>query len=184
MEGCPYASALSRRVPPAGDRGGPDREKPVAKVAADLGIAATSAWVAEAGRHRRGLREGLTADERAELVRLRREPRTAQMEKEILRRAAAYFAGKTCGPKVDLTAVARACPDLPAAAGPGDAGVDVGVLRVACRTRADQGPRRHLPRQHHRRDPDHEPSHVRRATGPRRTAARPGRALLPERVRA
>jgi len=42
-----------------------------------------------------GRRDGLGTDERAELVRLRRELRTAKMENEILRRAAAYFAKET-----------------------------------------------------------------------------------------
>ena len=37
-------------------------------------------------------RAGLNGDERAELVQLRRELRTAKMEIEILKRAAAYFA--------------------------------------------------------------------------------------------
>jgi transposase-like protein len=40
-------------------------------------------------------REGLNTDERAELVALLRELRTAKMENEILRRAAAYFAKET-----------------------------------------------------------------------------------------
>ena len=58
------------------------------------------AAVDETRRHRRGRRDGLDTDERAELVRLRRELRTAQMEIEILRRAAAYFAKETLpGPK-------------------------------------------------------------------------------------
>jgi transposase-like protein len=39
--------------------------------------------------------DGLSTDERAELVCLRRELRTAKMENEILRRAAAYFAKET-----------------------------------------------------------------------------------------
>ena len=47
-----------------------------------------------------GRRAGVNTDEREELVRLRRELRTAQMEIEILRRAAAYFAKETLpGPK-------------------------------------------------------------------------------------
>jgi transposase len=39
-----------------------------------------------------GQRDGLTTEERAELVRLRRANRTLAMENEILKRAAAYFA--------------------------------------------------------------------------------------------
>jgi transposase-like protein len=71
-------------------------DQSVAKVAADLGIATSCLrrWMKqddiEGGRQ-----EGLVTDERAELVRLRRELRTAQMENEILRRAAAYFAKET-----------------------------------------------------------------------------------------
>ena len=40
-----------------------------------------------------GVRDGQTSSERAELVALRREKRRLEMENEILRRAAAYFAG-------------------------------------------------------------------------------------------
>lgn len=39
-----------------------------------------------------GRRHGMSTDERVELVELRRELRTAKMEIEILKRAAAYFA--------------------------------------------------------------------------------------------
>ncbi len=39
-----------------------------------------------------GTRGGLATDERAELVALRRKLRTAEMEVEILKRAAAWFA--------------------------------------------------------------------------------------------
>jgi transposase len=71
-------------------------DKSVARIAADLGIATSCLrrWMKqddiEGGR-----REGLNTDERAELVALRRELRTAKMENEILRRAAAYFAKET-----------------------------------------------------------------------------------------
>jgi transposase-like protein len=46
-----------------------------------------------------GRRGGLSTDERAELVKLRRELRVAKMEVEILKRAAAYFAKEHALPK-------------------------------------------------------------------------------------
>jgi len=67
-------------------------DKPVARLAADLGIAPSCLrrWMKQDDIDR-GRRDGLDTDERAELVRLRRELRTAQMENEILRRAAVVF---------------------------------------------------------------------------------------------
>ena len=71
-------------------------DKPVAHIAADLGIATSCLrrWMKQDDIDG-GRRDGLSTDERAELVRLRRELRTAKMENEILRRAAAYFAKET-----------------------------------------------------------------------------------------
>ena len=46
-----------------------------------------------------GRKPGLTSDERAELVRLRREKRVLEMEIEILKRASAYFARENVLPK-------------------------------------------------------------------------------------
>jgi len=69
------------------------REKPVSKIAEDLGIAESCLrnWMKQADIDD-GRRNGLSTDERAELAQLRRDLRTAKMEIEILKRAAAYFA--------------------------------------------------------------------------------------------
>ena len=76
------------------------REKPITQLALDLGIsdATLHAWLKQADIDE-GRREGLTSDERAELVRLRRANRVLEMENEILKRAAAFFARENVLPK-------------------------------------------------------------------------------------
>ena len=77
-----------------------ERPKPIAELAKDLGISESClrGWVARADVDE-GRREGVTSAERAELVELRRKLRVAEMENEILRRAAAYFARENVLPK-------------------------------------------------------------------------------------
>ena len=70
------------------------------KLAEDLGISESCLrnWVTQADIND-GRREGLTSDERAELVKLCREKRVLEMEVEILKRASAYFARENILPK-------------------------------------------------------------------------------------
>ncbi len=76
------------------------REKPIAQIAKDLGIAESGLrrWMAQADIDE-GKREGLTSDERTELVELRHQKRVLEMEVEILKRASAYFARENVLPK-------------------------------------------------------------------------------------
>ena len=64
-----------------------------AEIAADFDISVESVrrWSRQADIDD-GVKDGLTTAEQAEVVRLRRENRRLEMENEILRRAAAYFA--------------------------------------------------------------------------------------------
>lgn len=72
-----------------------DEGKSISEVAKDLDLVASalSQWVerarADRGKSKRGT---LTTEERDELAKLRREVRTLRMEREILKKAAAFFA--------------------------------------------------------------------------------------------
>ncbi len=76
------------------------RAKPIKQLATDLGVSDQTLhnWLRQADIDG-GRRAGLTTEERAELVRLRRANRVLEMENEILKRAAAFFARENVLPK-------------------------------------------------------------------------------------
>jgi len=73
---------------------------PVVQVAKQLGIAESGLrrWL-DQDEINAGRKPGLTTDERKELAELRRAKRRLEMENEILKRAAAYFAQENVLPK-------------------------------------------------------------------------------------
>jgi transposase len=70
-----------------------DSGKSLSAVSKDLGVSLESlrAWVNQA-KIDGGERAGLTTEEREELRRLRKENRTLRMERDLLKKATAYFA--------------------------------------------------------------------------------------------
>jgi len=76
-------------------------DAPVAQIARDLGISDSCLrnWVRQADLDEGRRSDGLGSVERAELVELRRKLRVAELENEILKRAAAYFARENVLPK-------------------------------------------------------------------------------------
>ena len=75
-------------------------DKPLAEIAKDLGISESGLrrWMVQSDVDD-GTAVEISRDERAELVRLRRENRVQAMEIEILKRASVYFARENVLPK-------------------------------------------------------------------------------------
>ncbi len=71
-----------------------DEHKSVSQVARDLDLTASALgeWVKRAQADRTHGRTGLTTEERAELARLRKENRELKLERDILKKCAAFFA--------------------------------------------------------------------------------------------
>jgi transposase len=72
------------------------REQPMAQIAKDFGISESCLhrWIKDADVEE-GVRDGMTAAERAELRELRKRTKTLEQENYILRRAAAYLSQGT-----------------------------------------------------------------------------------------
>jgi len=77
-----------------------ERPKPIRLLAQDLGISESCLrrWMAQADIDD-GAKPGVTSDELAELRRLRKENRLLRMERDLLSRAAAFFASENVLPK-------------------------------------------------------------------------------------
>jgi transposase len=77
-----------------------ERAKPIGAIAKDLGIAESCLrkWMAQADIDD-GHKQGLTTSEKEELSQLRRENRVLRMERDILKKAAAFFAQENVIPK-------------------------------------------------------------------------------------
>lgn len=76
-------------------------DKTVEQTARDLGISSSCLhrWLSQDERDSGTRADGLTSEEKRELVQLRRDKRRLETENEILRRAAAYFARENVLPK-------------------------------------------------------------------------------------
>jgi transposase len=87
----PEFKAEAVRLVGSGDRS-------LSRIAKDLGVADQTLrnWVRHAESDD-GQREALAPDEREELRQLRREVRTLRHEREILKKAAAFFANESAG---------------------------------------------------------------------------------------
>lgn len=74
-----------------------DEGKTVAQVARDLDLtqSALGGWVKQARADRTKGKTGLTTEERAELAQLRKENRQLKMERDLLKKWAAFFAKET-----------------------------------------------------------------------------------------
>ncbi|WP_423716940.1 IS3 family transposase [Actinomycetospora cinnamomea] len=106
----PHPPEFRRRAVELARKGG---EQPVAAIAKDLGISESCLrnWMAQADADDGTNTDRLTSKERAELAELRKDKRRLEVEKEILKRAAAYFARENVLPKLVFPLVRELADD-------------------------------------------------------------------------
>lgn len=77
-----------------------ETDRPIAESARDIGVSETCLrnWLNQADIDE-GKKEGLSTSEKEELTRLRKENRVLRMERDLLSRAAAFFASENVLPK-------------------------------------------------------------------------------------
>ena len=125
-------------------------EQPIAVVAKQLSISESCLrnWLAQADADENGSESRLTSAERRELAQLRREKRWLEMENEILKRAAAYFARENILPneRIGWSMNSPTTP-MPRSISRWPAGYWVCHGRVT--TTGWAGPRPHAPRRTH-----------------------------------
>jgi transposase len=93
----PHPPEFGRRAVELGRLG----EKPISAIAKDLSISESCLrnWMAQADTDDGNTSSRLTNDEKRELAELRKTNRRLEVENEILKRAAAYFARENVLPK-------------------------------------------------------------------------------------
>jgi transposase-like protein len=76
-------------------------DRPISQIAKSLGISESCLrnWIAQADADEKGGGDRLTSAEKKEIAELRRRNKQLEMENEILKRAAAYFARDNVLPK-------------------------------------------------------------------------------------
>ena len=89
-----------------------DGGRAISVAAKDLGVSAESLrhWVKQDALDSGNRKDGLTSEERKELVRLRRENRDLREDREILKKAAAFFAKARTGADTGRPPSARRTP--------------------------------------------------------------------------
>ena len=135
----------------------------------DLSETAVRRWVRQTGIDAGEVR-GLTTEERAELARLRRENPVLREEREILKKAAAFFAKETTVSRYRFIAAEEASYPVALCRVLGVA--RCGLLRLAARPPSARGREDERLAERHRGDPSAESRDLRQPARPRRACGK------------